>query len=77
MLFSRSFEIDGAMNFLSRQVKLLSQSSDQIKNFGAKNEQSWQKSALLMQHSFYLEKRGESDTREGLAFFTNKKCLST
>jgi len=36
MLFDKlfsSFKIDGAMNFLSRQVEFLSQSSDQIKNF--------------------------------------------
>jgi len=43
-----SFKIEGVMNFLSREVEFLSQSLDQIQNFGNKNGQILQKSALLM-----------------------------
>jgi len=60
------------MNILSRQVKFLSQSSDRIKNYGAKNGQILQKSAYLCNIYFTLRK-GEEGHLRGFGFFPAQK----
>jgi len=72
MLFYKllsSFKIDRAMNSSNKQVKFLSQSSDQIKNFGTKNGKIQH---YLCNFYFTLRKGGEGSPGRIWHFSTQK-----